>query len=158
MLPTPTSHQHPPLFSALRAACLCLLPLTASDRTYIFPPGTAPRSLSSSGGFASRGDLRLPCVSASTSLCVSPFSGIFWCLLSLSGVCFRARAREKGASTPWQSLVLVLSPSLPVHSGAVQAPRTPPPHPLVFLIPSRPLKLVGFSTRISRYARILQSW
>ena len=94
------------------------------------------RSLLAPWGFTYRGGIRLPCVSASTPLCVSQYLGIFWCLVFLLGGRFGAREKGQGASTPWQSSVPFLPPPLLGHAGAVQA-NYPPPPPSVIFIPYR---------------------
>ena len=94
--------RHPPS----SATCICaphrVPESSAVSRVRSSPlcrPQPAPRSLSSPGEFSCRVDLRLPCVSASPSLCVYTSPNILWCLVSLLGGCFRERLSGQGAST-----------------------------------------------------------
>ena len=62
----------------------------------------------------------------------------FWCPCR---VAFREKASSQGASTPWQSRALVLSPcylSMPATFRIIVPPPLPPlPSPLVVMIPSQ---------------------
>ena len=114
----PGRHPHPSPASLWRLLCAPLRTPATVDFSCacsppIFRPWPAPRYLLSPRGFARCGDLRLPCVYASTSLCVSLSTGILWCFVSLSGGRFRARVIGQGASTPCHLLALVFVPSLP---------------------------------------------
>ena len=59
-----------------------------------------------------------------------PLPGIFWFLVSVCECIVWARARSQGASTPWQSLAPVLSPTILGHTGAIRISRPSPPPPL----------------------------
>ena len=65
-------------------------------------------------------------------LVAPPSLGIFWCLFFLSGG-FRKKARGQGASTPWQSLALYLTPSATWPCRPCSG-YPPPPRSLVVLI------------------------
>ena len=81
-------------------------------------PWTALRSLSSPGGFTHHEALRIrvsPLLPPYVIPLLPKYSGVWF----LSGSRFHARARGQGASTPWQSLTLVLATTLLGHDGAV---------------------------------------
>ena len=118
---------HPLAFDA-RLCTLRRVPTSATISCVRLPslcrPCPVPSSQLSPRGFACRGSLRLrasPLLPPYVFPCL-PESSIAWFLLG--GSC-RAGARGQGTSTPWQSLALVLTPSLIGHAGAVQ---DTPPH------------------------------
>ena len=75
-------------------------------------PWPVPRYLLDPEGLACRGALLLICVLASPYLCVSSYTSIFWCLVSLLGGRFCVRARGQGSSISCKLFVPVLAPPI----------------------------------------------
>ena len=96
--------RHPPASAAHICAPRRVPPSDTVSCFHSPPPfstlGLHPVRCRPLGGFVHRGELHLPSVSSSPSMCGAPLPLIFWFLVSLLGVRFCARIRGQGASTP----------------------------------------------------------
>ena len=109
--PAPASRQYPPLVPAPRAACLRLLPCPACAPPPISALGLISGICQLLGGLACRGSLRIYVPLPSPTGC-SPVSRNLLVFGFLSGGFSRKGERPEGASTPWQLLAPLPSPSL----------------------------------------------